>query len=87
MQSDKIALVEVVKDFAVLQSGCVVMSGFLARLVWVLIYIQFLAEGSLWFSVFFQRVWTYLSAKRGCLEALLTANLRHQPNIKLAINM
>jgi len=63
------------------------MSGFLAWLVWVLIYIQFLAEGSLQFSVSFQWVWTYLCAKRDCLEPLLTANLRHQLNIMLAINM
>jgi NADH dehydrogenase len=41
------------------------MSGFLAWLVWVLIHIQFLAESSLRFSVFFQWIWTYLSAKRG----------------------
>jgi NADH dehydrogenase len=49
----------------VLPSGRVMMSGFLAWLVGVLIHIQFLAEGSLRFSVFFQRVWTYVSAKRG----------------------
>jgi hypothetical protein len=41
------------------------MSGFLAWFIWVLIYIQFLAEGGLWFSVFFQSARTYLSAKRG----------------------
>jgi NADH:ubiquinone reductase (H+-translocating) len=58
-------LAVVVKNFAVLRSGCVMMNGFLAWLIWVLIYIQFLAEGSLWFSVFFQWVWTYLSAKPG----------------------
>jgi hypothetical protein len=63
------------------------MSGFLAWLVWVLIHIQFLAEGSLWFSVFFQWAWTYLSAKHGCLEPFLTANLRHQLNIMFDINM
>jgi NADH:ubiquinone reductase (H+-translocating) len=76
----------VLKNFAVLQSGCVMMSGFLAWLMWALIYIQFLAEGSLRFNVF-SWVWTYLSAKRGCLEPLLTANLRHRLNIMLAINM
>jgi NADH dehydrogenase len=73
----------VVKNFAVLQSGCVMMSGLLAWLIWVLIYIPFLAEDSLRFSDFFQCVWTYLSATRGCLGALLTANLRHQLNIML----
>jgi hypothetical protein len=53
----------------------------------ILIYIQFLAKGSVRFSVFFHRVRTHLSAKRGCLESLSAANLRHQLNIMLAINM
>ena len=62
---DKGNLAVVGKNFAVLQSGRVKMSGFFAWLVWALIHIQFLAENSLRFSVFFQWVWTYLSAKRG----------------------
>ena len=62
---DKGNLAVVGKNFAVLQSGRVMMSGFLAWLVWGLIHIQFLAESSLRFSVFFQWVWTYLSAKGG----------------------
>lgn len=61
---DKGNLAVVGKNFAVLQSGRVMMSGFLAWLVWALIHIQCLAESSLRFSVFFQWVWTYLSAKR-----------------------
>jgi NADH dehydrogenase FAD-containing subunit len=43
---DKGNLAVVLKNFALLQSGCVMMSDFLAWLVWVLIHIQFLAEGS-----------------------------------------
>ena len=62
---DKGNLAVVGKNCAVLQSGSVMLSGFLAWLVWGLIHIQFLAESSLRFSVFFQWVWTYLSAKRG----------------------
>ncbi len=62
---DKGNLAVVGKNFAVLQSGRVMMSGFLAWLVWALIHIQFLAESSLRFSVLFQWVWTYLSANRG----------------------
>ncbi|HTF62865.1 MAG TPA: NAD(P)/FAD-dependent oxidoreductase [Edaphobacter sp.] len=62
---DKGNLAVVGKGFAVLQSGRVKMSGFFAWLVWALIHIQFLAESSLRFSVFFQWVWTYISAKRG----------------------
>jgi NADH dehydrogenase len=62
---DKGNLAVVGKGFAVLQSGRVMMSGFVAWLVWALIHIQFLAESSLRFSVFFQWIWTYLSAHRG----------------------
>jgi NADH dehydrogenase len=62
---DKGNLAVVGKNFAVLQSGRVRMSGFFAWLVWALIHIQFLAESSLRFSVFFQWIWTYLSAQRG----------------------
>jgi NADH dehydrogenase len=62
---DKGNLAVVGKNFAVLQSGRVRMSGFFAWLVWALIHMQFLAESSLRFSVFFQWVWTYLSAQRG----------------------
>jgi NADH dehydrogenase FAD-containing subunit len=62
---DKGNLAVVGKNFAVLQSGRVMMSGFFAWLVWALIHIQFLAESSLRFSVFLQWVWTYLSGERG----------------------
>jgi NADH dehydrogenase len=62
---DKGNLAVVGKNFAVLQSGRVMMSGYFAWLVWALIHIQFLAESSLRFSVFLQWVWTYLSARRG----------------------
>jgi NADH dehydrogenase FAD-containing subunit len=62
---DKGNLAVVGKNFAVLQTGRIRMSGFFAWLVWALIHIQFLAENSLRFSVFLQWVWTYLSGKRG----------------------
>jgi NADH dehydrogenase len=62
---DKGNLAVVGKNFAVLQSGRVKISGFFAWLVWAMIHIQFLAESSLRFSVFLQWVWTYISGKRG----------------------
>jgi NADH dehydrogenase len=62
---DKGSLAVVGKNFAVLQSARVQMSGFIAWLVWVLVHIQFLAESSLRFSVFLRWAWTYLSGKRG----------------------
>jgi NADH:ubiquinone reductase (H+-translocating) len=62
---DKGNLAVVGKNFAVLESAGVQLSGFVAWLVWALIHIQFLAENSLRFSVFVQWAWTYLSDKRG----------------------
>lgn len=62
---DKGNLAVVGKNFAVLQSRSVKMSGLLAWLVWALIHIQFLADSSLRFSVFLQWLMTYISGKRG----------------------
>jgi NADH:ubiquinone reductase (H+-translocating) len=72
---DKGNLAVVGKNFAVLQSGRVQLSGFMAWLVWALIHIQFLAEASLRFSVFLQWIWTYISGKRA--ERLI---IRHPAN-------
>jgi NADH dehydrogenase FAD-containing subunit len=62
---DKGNLAVVGKNFAVLQSAGVQLSGFVAWLAWALIHIQFLAESSLRFSVIMQWFWTYLTGKRG----------------------
>jgi NADH dehydrogenase FAD-containing subunit len=72
---DKGNLAVVGKNFAVLQSGRVQLSGFMAWLVWALIHIQFLAEASLRLSVFLQWIWTYISGKRA--ERLI---IRHPAN-------
>jgi NADH dehydrogenase len=61
---DKGNLAVVGRNFAVLQSAGVELSGFVAWLVWAVIHIQFLAEPSLRFSVFLQWIWTYISGKR-----------------------
>jgi NADH:ubiquinone reductase (H+-translocating) len=52
------------RNFAVLQSAGIQLSGFMAWLVWAFIHIQFLAEANLRFSVFLQWVWTYISGRR-----------------------
>jgi NADH dehydrogenase len=62
---DKGNLAVVGKGFAILQSGKVCLSGFLAWIVWVVIHLQFLAQSSLRVSVFMQWIWTYLTAQRG----------------------
>ncbi len=61
---DKGNLAVVGRNFAVLQSAGIELSGFPAWLVWALIHIQFLAEASLRFSVFLQWIGTYVTGKR-----------------------
>src|SRR5260370_28346374 len=53
------------KGFAVLQTGNVRISGFLAWLAWAGVHLQFLAQSSLRASVFLQWVWTYITGQRG----------------------
>src|ERR1700739_3921300 len=62
---DKGNMAVVGKGFAVLQSGKVQVSGFLAWLTWAPVHLQFLATSSLRLSVFLQWVWTYLTGQRG----------------------
>jgi len=62
---DKGNMAVVGKGFAVLQSGKVHISGFLAWLAWAAVHLQFLAQSSLRASVFLQWVWTYATGQRG----------------------
>ena len=62
---DKGNMAVVGKGFAVLQSGKVQLSGFVAWLAWAAVHLQFLVTSSLRLSVFLQWVWTYLSGQRG----------------------
>ena len=62
---DKGNMAVVGKGFAVLQSGKVQISGFLAWLAWAAVHLQFLAQSSLRVSVFLQWVWTYVTGQRG----------------------
>jgi NADH:ubiquinone reductase (H+-translocating) len=62
---DKGTMAVVGKGFAVLHSGWVNLSGFLAWMVWAAVHLQFLAQSSLRVSVFVQWVWTYLTGQRG----------------------
>jgi cytochrome d oxidase subunit CydB len=62
---DKGNMAVVGKEFAVLQSGKIHMSGFLAWLAWAGIHIQFLATTNLRISVFVQWMWTFLTGQRG----------------------
>jgi NADH dehydrogenase len=62
---DKGNMAVVGKGFAVMESGPMKMSGYLAWLAWALIHIQFLAMPSMRLSVFLQWVWTYFTGTRG----------------------
>jgi len=61
---DKGNMAVVGKGFAVLQSGRVHISGFVAWLAWAAVHLQFLAQSSLRVSVFLQWVWTYITGQR-----------------------
>jgi NADH:ubiquinone reductase (H+-translocating) len=62
---DKGNLAVVGKNFAVLESGKVKLSGFSAWLVWALVHLQFLGVYNLQLSVLVQWLWTYLTGQRG----------------------
>jgi NADH:ubiquinone reductase (H+-translocating) len=62
---DKGNMAVVGKNFAVLQSHKVQVSGLVAWLAWALIHLQFLATSSLRLAVFLQWVWTYFTNQRG----------------------
>src|SRR6202041_1728071 len=62
---DKGSMAVVGKGFAVLQSGKIHISGFVAWVAWAAVHLQFLAQSSLRVSVFLQWVWTYVTGQRG----------------------
>ena len=62
---DKGTMAVVGKGFAVLQSGRLRLSGFLAWMAWAAVHLEFLANSNLRIAVFVQWVWTYLTGQRG----------------------
>jgi NADH:ubiquinone reductase (H+-translocating) len=62
---DKGNMAVVGKGFAVLQSGKLRMSGFLAWLAWAAVHLEFLAQAGLRISVFVQWDWTFVTGQRG----------------------
>ena len=65
---DKGTMAVVGRGFAVLQSGRLRLSGFLAWLAWAAVHLEFLGQSSLRVSVFVQWVWMYVTGQRGsCL--------------------
>jgi NADH dehydrogenase FAD-containing subunit len=62
---DKGSMAVVGKGFAVLQSGTVRISGFMAWLAWAAVHLEFLAEHNLRVSVFVQWLWTFVTGQCG----------------------
>jgi len=62
---DKGSMAVVGKGYAILESGKVAISGFVAWMAWAAIHLEFLAQSSLRVSVFVQWVWTYMTGQRG----------------------
>jgi NADH dehydrogenase FAD-containing subunit len=62
---DKGSMAVVGKGFALLQTGKIRFSGFLAWLAWAAVHLEFLATSSLRVAVFVQWAWTYLTGQRG----------------------
>jgi len=62
---DKGNMAVIGKGYAVLQSGKIQLSGFLAWQAWATIHLLYLAQRDLRLSVFLQWVWSYLTGDRG----------------------
>jgi len=80
---DKGNMAVVGKGYAILQSGRLQMSGFVAWLAWAFIHIQYLALRNLRASVLLQWLWTYLTGARGSrliVNHHATPAERSQPN-------
>jgi NADH:quinone reductase (non-electrogenic) len=62
---DKGSMAVIGKGFAILETGKLAISGFLAFLAWAAVHLEFLAQQSLRVTVFVQWVWTYTTEQRG----------------------
>src|SRR5580693_2284165 len=74
---DKGNMAVVGKGFAVMQSGKLKMSGFLAWLAWAAVHLEFLAQPGQRISVFLQWMWTFVTGQRG--SRLIVDHTRIEP--------
>jgi NADH:ubiquinone reductase (H+-translocating) len=74
---DKGNMAVVGKGFAIMQSGKLTMSGFLAWLAWAAVHLEFLAQPSLRISVLVQWIWTFVTGQRG--SRLIVDHTRIEP--------
>jgi NADH dehydrogenase len=81
---DKGNMAVVADSFAVLQSGNVQVSGWMAWLSWAVIHLLYLPLSNLRIAVFLQWIWALLSGSRGSqLIAQDPADFEHQPSSAL----
>ncbi len=85
---DKGNMAVIGKGYAVLQSGKVQLSGFLAWQAWATIHILYLAQRNLRYSVFVQWIWSYFTNGRGsrliinqCPVEPVQASPEHPPDL------
>lgn len=62
---DKGSMAVVGRNFAIVQSGRMKISGLLAFFAWAAVHLEFLAHSSLRLTVFVQWVWTYVTKQPG----------------------
>jgi NADH:quinone reductase (non-electrogenic) len=62
---DKGNMAVVGRNFAILQSGRLKLSGLVAFFAWAAVHLEFLAQSSLRVTVFVQWIWTYLTKQPG----------------------
>src|SRR6185503_16076372 len=82
---DKGNMAVVGRGFAVLQSGRLHLSGFVAWLAWAAVHLEFLGQSSLRLSVFVQWVWTYLTGQRGSRLIVSPRASKPSPAIAAAV--
>jgi NADH dehydrogenase FAD-containing subunit len=83
---DKGNMAVVGKGFAIVQSGRLQMSGFVAWLAWAFIHVRFLASRNLRATVALQWIWTYVTGARGSLlivDHYAPQTISPQPNSDL----
>jgi len=75
---DKGSMAVVGRNFAIVQSGRMKLSGLLAFFAWAAVHLEFLAHSSLRVTVFVQWVWTYITKQPG---SRLIVSPRRDPEI------
>src|ERR1043166_6431986 len=79
---DKGNMAVVGKGFAVLQSGRLRLSGFLAWMAWAAVHLQFVGQSNLRASALLQWMWTFLTGQRGSRLIVNHHKAENPPNLE-----